>query len=87
MKFNIKPEQVYIVVFCFFAIGAGCKQAGEFAFEKLESRAVSKAKVEQRRSPNSEYSHFWAQDGREGADLEKFVAPELNAVDSAEVEG
>ena len=53
MKLKIKPEQVYIVVFCFFAVGAGCKAAGEFAFEKLSCAGASEAPVVETIGPSS----------------------------------
>lgn len=79
MKYPFKPEQAYIVVFCIFAIGAGCKEAGEYALEKLESKIVSKAPVEQRRRPNSEWSHFHANDERSAGHLEMLAAASVPA--------
>jgi hypothetical protein len=38
VKFPFKPEHTYIVVFCFFALGAGCKAVGEYAYERFEAR-------------------------------------------------
>ena len=51
MKLRIKPEQVYIVVFCFFALGAGCKAAGEYAYDVLNAGSANEAPVVAKASP------------------------------------
>lgn len=60
MKFSLKPEHTYIVVFCFFALGAGCKAAGEYAYERYEARAQGTASLEQNASPGQTAGHSQA---------------------------
>ncbi len=47
MKLHIKPEQVYIIVFCFFAIGAGCQAVGKYASERVDESATRPVLVQE----------------------------------------
>lgn len=37
MKYRVKPEQVHIIVFCFFLLAAGCRGVSDFVFDRPES--------------------------------------------------
>lgn len=56
MKFSLKPEHTYIVVFCFFALGAGCKAAGEYAYERYEARTQNTASLVHSADPSQAHS-------------------------------
>ena len=55
MKYQIKPEQVHVVVFLFFVLAAGCKGIGEYAWERIEAQSAAVQQVEQ---PAAEPSHI-----------------------------
>ncbi len=82
MKYPFKPEQTYIVVFCFFALGAGCKAVGEYALDRLESDAPGEEVLLQDASADVERLHIWVQNHRAGADLENLPSASSSTVDS-----
>ena len=70
MKYQIKPEQVHVVVFLFFVLAAGCKGVSEYACERLEARSAGLEQVDQLSAPKLDISHICANGNENCSDLE-----------------
>ncbi len=83
MKLHIKPEQVYIMVFCFFAIGAGCQAVGKYAAERIDGSSSRQVPAREQSSSSHRQSQFWLEQGREAPYLENLSRAEAVGMDMA----
>ncbi len=86
MKLHIKPEQVYIAVFCFFAVGAGCKAVGEYAYDMLGAGAADEAPLVEPAGTDAERMHFQVVEHPDAVHLEVLTATPVKPVDKTRVE-
>ncbi len=87
MNIRIKPEQVYIIVFCFFAAGAGCKAVGEYALERFDAPAGSETVVNDPLAPEVSEAQFWVNEASEFPDMENLSGSPVQGMDMSRSQG